>query len=239
MSDPRATKGGLNASPLARLAKPRAEDPNREQVRTTLARFLQPKRLPAPGETCELCAEPISEDDHQHLVDIDTRSLACVDRPCYLLFAVEGKTGQRYRAVPQEVRYDPNFRLEDVHWEALQIPVGTAFFFHNSKMERTVAFYPSPAGATESELPLPVWEEITAANPLLRGMVDDVEALLIRRDREKATEAYVVPIDICYELTGIIRRDWRGFDGGEEARASIGAFFDGLRERARVVSASA
>ena len=42
------------------------------------------------------------------------------------------------------------------------------------------AFYPSPAGATESLLPLTAWEEIVRENPALREMQPDVEALLVR-----------------------------------------------------------
>ncbi len=238
MTERRPSPGGLGGSSLARLARPRPEDATRNPaVAGTLARFLKPRERPAPGEACELCAEPIG-DEHAHLVNVDTRSLACVDRACYLLFNAEGTSGQKYRAVPDRVRTDPGFRLDAGQWDAFQIPVGMAFFFHNSRMQRTVAFYPSPAGATESELPLATWEELVAANPMVREMLSDVEGLLVRRERD-ATEAYVVPIDVCYELTGIIRRDWRGFGGGETARASIGAFFDGLRARARVETARA
>jgi len=34
-------------------------------------------------------------------------------------------------------------------------------------------------------------------------------------------------------LTGIMRRRWKGFDGGEEAWNDIGDFFARLRERSR------
>jgi hypothetical protein len=43
----------------------------------------------------------------------------------------------------------------------------------------------------------------------------------------------VVPIDACYELVGLVRMHWKGFDGGEEAWAAIGGFFDAVRERSR------
>jgi hypothetical protein len=72
------------------------------------------------------------------------------------------------------------------------------------------------------------------ANPLFKSIEDDVEALLVRRDGE-TFECYLVPIDACYELVGLVRLNWKGFDGGEEARIAIGAFFDGLRERSRPV----
>ena len=44
-------------------------------------------------------------------------------------------------------------------------------------------------------------------------------------------EAYLVPIDACYELVGQLRRLWRGFDGGTEASDALDAFFADLPER--------
>jgi hypothetical protein len=109
--------------------------------------------------------------------------------------------------------------------------VSVAFFFVSSALGSVAAFYPSPAGATESLLPLDAWDDLLAAHELLRTMEDDVEALLVRRDRDH-DEAYVVPIDACYELVGEVRRLWKGFDGGTEARSAIDAVFARLAERA-------
>jgi hypothetical protein len=69
-------------------------------------------------------------------------------------------------------------------------------------------------------------------NPLFASIEDDVEALLVHRDGDNF-ECYLVPIDACYELVGLVRLNWKGFDGGEEAKKAIGEFFDGLRERSR------
>ena len=44
-------------------------------------------------------------------------------------------------------------------------------------------------------------------------------------------EAHLVPIDRCYELVGLLRTAWRGFDGGQEARALLDAFFADLTAR--------
>ncbi len=44
---------------------------------------------------------------------------------------------------------------------------------------------------------------------------------------------YLVPIDACYELVGLLRMHWTGFDGGPEARADIDAFFERVRSRVR------
>jgi Family of unknown function (DUF5947) len=199
---------------------------------------LQPK--PRPGERCELCTALIP-DEHGHVVDLESRALMCACRPCYLVFAPQGAGGARFRAVPDRYVSFPDFSLSATQWDALQIPVGVAFFFMNSALDHVAAFYPSPAGATESLLSLDSWSEIVAANPDLGTLQPDVEAFLVRSaDRQSGraqsdttqAECYLVPIDVCYELVGQLRRLWKGFDGGTEAHAALDAFFDRVRDRA-------
>ena len=201
---------------------------------------LQPK--PRPGERCELCAE-LLPDDHGHVVDLETRAMMCACRPCYLVFAPEGAGGSRFRAVPDRFVSFPEFTLLASQWDGLQIPVGVAFFFMNSSLNHVAAFYPSPAGATESMLSLDSWEEIVASNPDLAALLPDVEAFLVRsaerRSGEATAECYLVPIDVCYELVGELRRLWKGFDGGAEAHAAIDAFFDRVRAKAKPARTSA
>ena len=192
-----------------------------------LQRLRQPPALPRPGERCDLCTGDIL-DQHSHVCDLEHRSLMCSCRPCYLLFTVGGAGGKRFRAVPERYRNLPSFGLSPGQWEELQIPVSVAFFFHNSTEERVVAFYPSPAGATESLLPLDAWERLVEANPELAGIESDVEALLVRAP----AEGYIVPIDACYELVGQMRRLWQGFDGGSEARDEMDAFFARIKAQA-------
>jgi Fe-S cluster biogenesis protein NfuA len=180
----------------------------------------------APSEHCELCAKPIGE-RHSHLVDVEKRTLLCACRPCWLLFTTPGVG--RYRAVPERTRSARDLVWTDAQWDQVQVPVDLAFFFFNSTLGRPAAFYPSPAGATESLLPLATWDEVVRANPLLADLALDVEALLVWK-RPTGYEGHVVPVDVCYELVGIIRRHWRGFHGGDEAWQAIEAFFAGLRE---------
>ena len=92
------------------------------------------------------------------------------------------------------------------------------------------AFYPGPAGATESLVPLDAWEEIARLNAL--ELQRDVEALLVNRVGA-AREHYLVSVDQCYRLVGILRRSWRGFSGGEEVWERIGQFFSELKGGAR------
>lgn len=202
-----------------------------------LAGIRNSRPAPEPaGERCEMCSELIA-DEHQHVVNVVGRQLMCVCRACYLLFT-DSHAELRYRAVPDRYLSFPDFALDRLVWEALQIPVGVAFFFANSALGRTVAFYPGPAGATESELDMEVWDAISSADSRVGLLADDVEALLVRvldspRDDElPGPLTYLVPIDACYEFVGRLRMLWRGFDGGQQAREFIDDFFARLAERA-------
>ena len=64
---------------------------------------------------------------------------------------------------------------------ASQIPIGLAFFLPTAPRGGMVALYPSPAGATESELDLDAWEDLCADNPVLDGLEPDAEALIVNR----------------------------------------------------------
>jgi hypothetical protein len=211
-----------------------------------LARVGATRPTPGAQERCEMCAVDIG-DRHQHVVDLVGRGLLCTCRPCYLLFTAED-AALRYRAVPDRYLSFPGFALFAGQWDELEIPVGLAFFFVNSVLGRTVAFYPGPAGATESELPLGAWDGVVAANPELGLLRPDVEALIIAmpdprtggRDQDPGrAECFLLPIDRCYELVGSLRRVWRGFDGGQEARAVLDAFFADLAARSTAARAEA
>jgi len=195
-----------------------------------LRRFLDTP-LPRKTSGCELCGATLAR-DHGHVVDIEQRRLMCACRPCYLLFTHSGAAGGKFRSVPDRVVKLPDAVLHSARWEALDIPVGIAFFLHHSSRGKIVAFYPSPAGATESGLPLETWDELTGTHPVLTTMEPDTEALLVSR-RPHKTEAWLLPVDACYELVGRIRRQWTGFDGGPEAWRDIDEFLSGLSQRER------
>jgi len=183
------------------------------------------------GARCELCGAVLGA-RHGHVVGLDQRSLRCACRPCYLLFTREGAATGRFRAVPERYVSDPAHRLTDADWDELQIPVTTAFFFTNSELDRVVACYPSPAGATECLLDLDSWERLRRTHPLLAEAAPDVEAVYVTRT-DAGLEAFLVPIDACYALVGQVRLHWRGFDGGEPVRRAMAGFVDDLRARSR------
>jgi hypothetical protein len=74
-------------------------------------------------------------------------------------------------------------------------------------------------------------------------MESDVEALLVNRVGHArgftAPEYYVLPIDECYKLVGLIRAKLHGLSGGTEVWQQIGGFFDGLKRRATVIKEEA
>jgi hypothetical protein len=188
----------------------------------------------AVQERCDLCAEPIPP-GHRHLLDVSSREMMCACRPCSILFDRQAASEGKYRLVPDRRLFLEDFAMDDARWESLRVPVEMAFFFYSTPAGRVVAFYPSPMGPTESLLSLDAWEELEANNPVLQGMERDVEALLVNRVRG-AGEHYLVPIDECYALVGLIRTRWRGLSGGGEVWEGIGRFFEELRGRSRSVS---
>ena len=57
-----------------------------------------------------------------------------------------------------------------------------------------------------------------------------MEAVLLRR-HDDAYSCYLVPIDVCYELVGVVRSTWTGLGGGPEVWRQIDAFFAALDDR--------
>jgi hypothetical protein len=184
-------------------------------------------------ERCEMCSLELAE-VHEHLVEPSSRKLICACAACAILF--EGQSGTKYKRVPREVLFLRDFQLTDAQWDGLMIPIEMAFFFKSTLHEKIIALYPSPAGPTESLLSLDTWADIVQANPILSWMQDDVSALLVNRVGRvrgaSPAEYYLVPIDECYKLVGLIRTHWRGLSGGTEVWREIGAFFAGLKKRA-------
>ncbi|MFN2449010.1 MAG: DUF5947 family protein [Candidatus Baltobacteraceae bacterium] len=179
---------------------------------------------------CELCAGPLDE-PHGHAVDTFERRLLCACYACTLLFAAPNAARGRFKIVPQRYAALDHPLFTDAQWEALGIPIGLAFFFENSASGEVSAFYPGPAGATESLLPLEHWRELKEREPLLASMVPDVEAALVYRRKEAQTRTFVVPIDACYELAGIVRTCWKGIGGGDDVHRKIDDFFARIAQR--------
>src|SRR5580704_6486170 len=190
-------------------------------------------------ERCEMCSQELAH-DHEHLVEPTNRKLICACGACAILF--EGQAGTKYKRVPCQVLFLRDFQLTDAQWDGLMVPIEMVFFFHSSPHGKIIALYPSPAGPTESLLSLETWADIVQSNPILNEMEADVTALLVNRiglgRSSKTAEYYLVPIDECYKLVGLIRVHWHGLSGGTEVWREITAFFAALRKRAGVASES-
>lgn len=187
-------------------------------------------------ETCEMCSTQLPG-EHQHLIDPAARKLICACDACAILFSNQGAT--KYKRVPRRIRFLPQFQMTESQWDGLMVPIEMAFFFKSGSPEKVAALYPGPAGAIESLLSFETWGDIEQANPALHEMDPDVEALLANRvgaARGVAAEYYIVPIDECYKLVGLIRLHWHGLSGGTEVWREVGKFFASLKERAEASS---
>lgn len=184
-------------------------------------------------EHCELCSEIISS-SHSHLLNLSNRELVCACQACSLLFSEQGSGAGKYLLVPRRYLALAGFQMADEQWDDLMIPVNMAFIYRSAGAKPVMTYYPSPAGATESLLDLEGWQALAKSNPILDELVPDVEALLINRVKD-ARAYYIVPIDACYQLVGLIRLSWRGLGGGSEVWEAITGFFQEIQGKARRV----
>jgi hypothetical protein len=204
--------------PQARYAMPTRIRP-RDGI-TALRRFVRSQ----PIERCDFCGAPIAG-DHGHLIEPAQRRLFCACGIC--AEALAGQPDGNYRRVPRRIEALTDFRMTDAEWDGLGLPIDMAFLLYSTPQARPIAFYPGPAGATESLLGLSAWSRLVARNPVLATFEPDVEALLVNRIRGRRA-CYRVPIDRCYALVGLMRTRWHGLSGGEEAWQAIENFFAGL-----------
>ncbi|MGI9183876.1 MAG: DUF5947 family protein [Solirubrobacteraceae bacterium] len=181
----------------------------------------------APGtERCDVCRAPIP-DDHRHMLHLVDRRIVCTCEPCWALHSGDAE----YRPTGMRTVWLDGFTCPDETWAAFGIPIGLAFFMRSTVTDSVVAFYPSPAGATESELSLEAWDALVADNPVLEQLDTDAEALVVNRISSPAQYA-IVPIDQCYALVGLIKTRWEGISGGRAIEEAVPEFFTALHERA-------
>ena len=113
-----------------------------------------------------MCAEPIAE-EHQHVVNLESRALMCTCRGCYLLFTDEQAT-LRYRAVPDRYLSFPDFSFGAGDGTSCRSRSGSPSCSTTPCRTGSSRSTRARPGATESELPLDAWERIVAANPRAR-----------------------------------------------------------------------
>jgi hypothetical protein len=185
-------------------------------------------------ERCDLCRTTVP-DDHRHLLHLTERRILCACEACWALHSGDAE----YRPTGMRTLWLEDFECDEATWASLSIPIGLAFFMRSTVLgdgvqgDGVVAFYPSPAGATESELPLDAWQALVDVNPVLERLDADGEALVANRLTDPPQYA-ILPIDQCYALVGLIRTRWEGISGGDALTEAVPAFFEGVRARAVV-----
>ena len=184
---------------------------------------------PAPiggEERCDLCGTTVAP-GHRHLLNLVERKIECCCESCWALRSGDPE----YRPTGTRTLWLDDFELTDDVWASFQIPIGLAFFMDSTTAGCVVALYPSPAGATESELHFASWNRLASMNPVLANLEPDVEGLIVNRLSDPPAYA-IAPIDRCYELTGAIKAAWEGISGGKSVADAVTRFFDGLHAQA-------
>ena len=182
-----------------------------------------------PREFCELCHLPLAG-PHPHLLQTSNLEILCACEACAVLFSHRDQN-RRFLRIPRDPQYLADFIITDAEWSALRLPIDLAFFVYRSSEARTIAYYPSPAGCTESLLSLDAWSDLVERNSALAQLEPDVEALLVNRTHGRL-DYFIAPIDQCYHLAGLIRRHWRGLSGGDQVWHAIDEFFETLASHA-------
>lgn len=189
-----------------------------------LERVIQRAATPArPVDRCDLCSEALPP-EHRHLLDIDHGAALCSCQACTVLFNRPVASNGHYRLIPRA-----RSRLSAIDTAPLGVPVGLAYFVPRDDGS-VLAHYPSPVGATEWTVDDVAWRSVVAAHPSLGALQPEVQALLVNT-AWGACEHWIVPVDDCFRLVAIVRREWRGLSGGSTVWPEITSFFGDLVER--------
>jgi len=172
------------------------------------------------AEHCDLCSVAVP-DQHRHLLDTARGEVLCTCQACTLLFVQDAASEGHFRLVPRR-----RVRLPQLSTKALGVPVGLAYFVPDGNGSVT-AHYPSPIGATEWEVDESAWRSVVSERPELVDLEADVEALLVNTARGQRHH-WIVPIDDCYRLVAVVRREWTGLSGGSTVWPEVDRFFDQL-----------
>ena len=214
----RRTQAVAGLRGLARAAPVRPAPP------VTMIDVMHEAASALPGEeACDLCGRGVP-DEHRHMLDLEERRIVCTCEGCWALRSGD----QQFAPVGHRTLWLEDFDLPEDVWASFGVPIGLAFFFHSSVTDCVVAMYPSPAGATESELHFSDWRRVTEINPVLDDLEPDSEALIVNRMADTPLYA-IAPIDRAYELVGLIKMHWDGISGGVAVEQAVARYFEQLR----------
>ena len=204
-------------------------DPTQADVVARLRRLSareMPEGLQPLEATCDLCGREMSE-EHRHLLQIEERQLVCACEACY-----DGASGDaEWGPTGTRVMWLTGFRMPDDLWARFRIPIGLAFFLKGE--EGVTAFYPSPAGATESDVEPSAWSELVGLNDILQMLEEESEVLMVNR-MKGAQEYAIAPTDDAYRLVGLVRTRREGISGGPGLENAVAEFFAELEGKGGV-----
>ncbi|MFI9722183.1 DUF5947 family protein [Streptomyces sp. NPDC052396] len=174
------------------------------------------------SERCDLCDAP-TEAGHRHLYATAREEVLCACQACALLFTQDGAGRDTCLLIPRR-----RLRLEPVPTRELGVPVGLAFFVPRTD-GGVMAHYPSPAGATRWQVDPAAWQATVDRHPPLDTLTAEVEALLVDTAWGHRHH-WIVPIDDCFRLVALVRREWTGLSGGSRVWPAVDHFFAELAE---------
>ncbi len=176
-------------------------------------------------EACDLCGVGIP-DEHRHLLHLTERRIVCSCETCWAMRSGEGD----YRPTGNRTLWLAGLEVPDDLWAGFQIPIGLAFFMESTVTGCVVAMYPSPGGATESELHFESWAGC-GAQPRAGGSG--------ARHRGTHRQPDGRPADLRHRADRPLLRADRhhqggleGISGGPGVQVAVDRFFEGLRAEA-------
>ena len=95
------------------------------------------------------------------MLNLYERQIVCVCESCWALRSGDPE----FRPTGSRTLWLEDFELPEELWAQFRIPIGLAFFMHSTVTNCVVAMYPSPAGATESELHFETWSRLVGDEP--------------------------------------------------------------------------
>ncbi len=142
--------------------------------------------------------------------------------------ALRRRCGRLNKLIPRrDARSLPNFHLTDAQWEDLALPIDLAFLVYSTPAKKMMAFHFRSFCRRDriASARCPPGISLVADNPALDPHASPTsESSLVNRVGERRLY-YLAPIDVCFELVGLMRTHWRGLSGGEEVWREIDAFF--------------
>lgn len=165
-------------------------------------------RAPQPSH-CDVCGDALPQ-EHVHLSIHGQRALRCACVAC----GSAAHTGGWQRVDTH--LWPVDLSIENTLWMSLGIPINLAFLLHRPGDADPVALFPSPAGLTETPLPMAGWQAVLSAGAE-RLQLGATQAILAWR-LSSPHRYYVASLDVCYEIAGLLRVHWRGLAGGPAAQ---------------------